>query len=107
MTDAFALLATPTAAIVIGLMALATYLCRVSGYFIMHAVPLTPALQRALAALPGSIVAAAVLPTIERAGLAAGLGLAAALATMLIRRSELLALAVGLAVAAAGRAYGL
>ncbi len=88
-------------------MALATYLCRVSGVVLMGFIPLTPRVRRGLAALPGSIVVATVLPLIERIGLAAGLALLAAVASMVLRRSELLALVVGMSVAAAARAFGL
>lgn len=88
-------------------MGLASYLCRISGVVLMGYVPLTPAVRRGLAALPGSIVVATVLPLIERLGLAAGIALAAAMTTMAIRRSELLALVIGMATIAAARALGL
>ncbi|WP_332683988.1 AzlD family protein [Bosea sp. (in: a-proteobacteria)] len=88
-------------------MALATYLCRISGVVLMGFVPLTPRVRRGLAALPGSIVFATVLPLIERLGLAAGLALLAAIASMVLRRSELLALLVGMATVSLARAFGL
>ena len=88
-------------------MGLASYLCRISGVVLMGYVPLTPAVRRGLAALPGSIVVATVLPLIERLGLAAGIALAAAMTTMAIRRRELLALLIGMATIAAARALGL
>jgi uncharacterized membrane protein len=100
-------LLVPGVAAAIVAMGLATYLCRVSGYFAMNLIPFTPRLRRALAALPGSIIAATVLPIVERLGLAAGIALAAALGAMLIRRNEVLALMVGLAAAIAARAWGL
>ncbi len=100
-------LLTPGVVSAIALMAFVTYLCRISGVVMMNVIPLTPAVKRALGALPGSIIVASVLPIIERAGLAATLALAAALAAMMIRRNEVLALAAGLAVAAAARASGL
>lgn len=87
-------------------MAVATYLCRISGVVMMGFIPLTPRVRRGLAALPGSIVVATVLPLIERLGLAAGLALLAAVASMVIRRSELLALVVGMSAVALARAYG-
>lgn len=93
--------------IAIAAMAVATYLCRISGVVLMSFIPLTPHVRRGLAALPGSIVVATVLPLIERLGLAAGLALLAAMMSMLLRRSELLALLVGMAVVAAARAAGL
>ncbi|MBN9439010.1 AzlD domain-containing protein [Bosea sp. (in: a-proteobacteria)] len=88
-------------------MALATYLCRISGVVLMGFVPLTPRVRRGLAALPGSIVFATVLPLVERLGLAAGLALVAAILSMVLRRSELLALLVGMATVSLARAFGL
>lgn len=87
-------------------MALATYVCRISGVVLMGFIPLTPRVRRGLAALPGSIVVATVLPLVERLGLAAGLALLAAVASMVIRRSELLALSVGMSVVSLARAWG-
>ena len=87
-------------------MALATYLCRISGVALMSVIPLTPHVRRGLAALPGSIVVAPVLPLIERLGLAAGIALLAAIGSMMLRRSELLALVTGMAVISGLRALG-
>lgn len=87
-------------------MALATYLCRISGVALMSVIPLTPHVRRGLAALPGSIVVATVLPLIERLGLAAGIALLAAIGSMMLRRSELLALVTGMAVISGLRALG-
>lgn len=87
-------------------MALATYLCRISGVVLMGFIPLTPHVRRGLAALPGSIVVATVLPLIERLGLGAAIALLAAVGSMVLRRSELLALLVGMGVVAGLRALG-
>jgi uncharacterized membrane protein len=87
-------------------MALATYLCRISGVVLMGFIPLTPHVRRGLAALPGCIIAATVLPLIERLGLAAAIALLAAVGSMVLRRSELLALVVGMSVIAGLRALG-
>ncbi|SEF62412.1 AzlD family protein [Bosea lathyri] len=95
------------AIIAIGAMALATYLCRISGVAMMGFIPLTPRVRRGLAALPGSIVVATVVPLIERLGMAAGLALLAAVGSMVLRRSELLALIVGMTVVSVARAFGL
>jgi uncharacterized membrane protein len=107
MTEAFAALITPGVATAIAAMALVTYLCRIAGYYMMHVIPITGRLKRAFAALPGSIIAAAVLPSLERLGPAAMLAIGAAVLTMLIRRNEILALLVGLGIAAAARAWGM
>ena len=91
----------------IAAMTLATYLCRASGVVLMSRVRLTPAIERALRALPGSIVVATVLPIALRAGAPAVIGLVAALAVMVRTRHELAALATGLAAVSAARAFGL
>lgn len=95
----------PTLAI--AAMALATYGCRISGALIMSRVRITPGLERALDALPGSIVAATVVPIAIRSGPAAIAGVLAAVAVARMTGSELGALAAGLAVAAGARAFGL
>jgi uncharacterized membrane protein len=103
-----ALLAGPAAPYVaIAAMALATYLCRASGVVLMSRVRLTPRVQRALAALPGSIVVATVVPLAWQAGLPAMAGVAAALVTMVAVRYELAALAAGLGTVAGLRALGM
>ena len=91
--------------VAIAAMAVATYLCRAAGVVLMSRVRLTPAVERALRALPGSIVVATVLPIIIEAGAAAILGLAAALVVMSIARNELLALLAGLLAVSAARAF--
>jgi uncharacterized membrane protein len=88
-------------------MAVATYLCRAGGVVLMSRVRLTRRIERALQALPGSIVVATVLPIAIRAGLPAIIGLAAALTTMSLTRHELPALLVGLLAVSAARAAGL
>lgn len=90
----------------IAAMAIATYLCRISGVALMSVIPLTPHVRRGLAALPGSIVVATVLPLIERLGIAAAVALLAAVGMMILRRSELLALLTGMAAISALRALG-
>lgn len=88
-------------------MALATYAMRAGGYWLMGRVPLTPLLRRMLEALPGSIVAATVLPIIVNGGAVAVLAVGTAGAVMWIRRSDFLAVLAGMSVAAALRAAGL
>jgi uncharacterized membrane protein len=88
-------------------MAIATFLTRTAGFWLMAHVPLTVRVRRMLEALPGSIVAATVLPIIVKSGLPAMLAIAAAAALMVARRNEFLAVAVGVAVAAGSRALGL
>jgi uncharacterized membrane protein len=88
-------------------MAVVTYLCRIGGVWMMGHIPLTLRVRRGLAALPGSIIAATVLPIALKSGPAAIVALAATVVSMALRRNELLALAVGLATVSALRAAGL
>lgn len=77
---------------------------RVGGFWLMGRVPLTPLLRRMLEALPGSIIAAIVLPIVARIGPVAALAVVAAAIVMAWRRSELLAVGAGILVAVAARA---
>lgn len=108
MAGADTLLAGPYGPhVAILVMALATYLCRIAGVVIMSRVSLTPAIERGLAALPGSIVAATVAPLALKAGPAGILAVVSAILVARLARNELLALVAGLAVAAGARAVGL
>ena len=92
-------------ALAIAAMALATYLCRISGVLLMSRVQLTPRVQRALAALPGSIVTATVVPIAFRSGPDGIAGILAGLLVMYALRNEVAALLVGLTVAGVIRAF--
>jgi uncharacterized membrane protein len=105
MTDAIAGPAGPYLAILA--MTAATYACRTSGALLMSRVRLTPRVERALGALPGSIIVATVLPIAVRSGPAAFVGLFAALAAMRVLRHDLAALLSGLAAVILARAVGL
>lgn len=83
-----------------------TMFTRFSGYWMMGRVTLTPRIRRMLEALPGSVVAALVVPVMANEGWSATLAMAAVALLMIWRRNEFLALAVGLAVASAIRALG-
>jgi uncharacterized membrane protein len=88
-------------------LALATYLTRVSGFWLMGHVPMTARVRRMLETLPGAIVVATVAPLAVRGGTAGMIGIAATLATMLLRRNEFIAVAIGLGSIAFARLYGL
>jgi uncharacterized membrane protein len=86
------------ALLALGSMALATYLCRIGGIWLMDHLPPSPALKRALQALPGSIILATVIPLGMRGGLSALCGLAAAMLIMALTRKDIFALAGGMAM---------
>lgn len=90
----------------IAVMAATTMLTRVAGYWMMGRVTLTPRIRRMLNALPGSVVAALVVPVMVKEGWAAVVAMTVVALLMLRLRNEFLALACGIAVAAALRAAG-
>lgn len=88
-------------------MGVAAFLMRALGFWLMGRMTMTPRVQRMLEALPGSIVAATVLPIVTRNGAAAAIAIAVALAFMIARRNELLAVAAGVTAAALARGLGI
>ncbi|MGL4495402.1 MAG: AzlD family protein [Beijerinckiaceae bacterium] len=91
---------------VILLATVVTYLCRIGGHFVVSFFKPSRRVEKALAALPGCIIVAIVLPIVVRTGPVAGLAVAAAALAMVVRRSEIQALAVGMAVAISLRMSG-
>jgi uncharacterized membrane protein len=88
-------------------MAAVTLLLRLGGFWLMGYLPLTVRVRRMLDALPGSVILATVLPIAVKGGPVTMLALAGALAVMLVRRNDFLAVVAGMAVAAAARSAGL
>jgi branched chain amino acid efflux pump len=87
-------------------MAAAAHLLRVGGFWLMGRVPLTPRVRRMLDALPGSVVAATVVPIVAKAGLPAALAIVV-VAIMAVQRNEFLAVSGGVAVVMLVGAAGL
>ena len=93
-------------ALVILAMGLATYACRIAGVAVMSRVRVTPPVERALRALPGSIIVATAVPVGVAAGPPGIAGLVAAAITMKLTHFELAAILAGVGTVAAGRALG-
>ena len=93
------------AAIVV--MTLAAAATRVSGFWLMGHVPMTARVRRMLETLPGAIVVATVVPILARGGVSGLIGVSLALLSMLWRRNEFLAVAVGFSSIALARYFGL
>lgn len=91
---------------VIAAMAGVTVFTRLAGFWMMGRVTLTPRIMRMLEALPGSVVAALILPVILKEGLPAATAMLAVAAMMIWLRNEFLALACGIAIIAVMRASG-
>ena len=88
-------------------MALATYATRVAGFWLMGHVPMTLRVRRMLETLPGAIVVATVAPLVARAGVPGLIAIAVTLASMILRRNEFLAVALGLTAVSVARGFGL
>lgn len=101
------LLAGPAGpALVILAMTLVTYACRLAGVAVMSRLRVTLRVERALRALPGSIIVATAVPVGVAAGLPGIAGLVAAAVALKLTRFELAAILAGTGTVAAGRALG-
>jgi uncharacterized membrane protein len=94
----------PEVLVAILAMALASYLCRAGGFFLMRFVPITPRVEAALRALPIALMGAILGPVASNGGPAEWAGLATAVLGMKLLRNEFLAVLAALAVVAAVRA---
>jgi uncharacterized membrane protein len=92
--------------ILLAVMAATTMLSRFAGFWMMGRVTLTPRIRRMLEALPGSVVAALVVPIAVKEGLPAAVAMMAVALLMIWRRNEFIALACGIAIVASMRALG-
>ena len=93
--------------IAIAVMGLVTVALRTSGFWLMGFVPVTPRVKRMLDALPGSIIAAAVLPAVAQGGIVAALAVVSAMLSMWLTRNDFVAVISGMGVAALARFAGL
>ena len=94
-------------AVVLAILAMAgaTYATRAGGYWLMGYVTLTPRIRKMLEASPGAVIVATVLPIVVREGIPAAAAILAGGAAMYFLRRDYLAVAAGMAVAAALRAF--
>ena len=91
----------------IAAMTAVTLSLRLGGYFLMSYVTVTPRVRRMLDALPGSVIAAAVLPVALQGGPVAIAAVALAMLAMYLSRSDIVAIVVGVGTAALLRTMGL
>jgi len=91
----------------IAAMTAVTLSLRLGGYFLMSYVTVTPRVRRMLDALPGSVIAAAVLPVALHGGVVAIAAVMLAMLAMYLSRSDIVAIVVGVGATALLRAAGL
>lgn len=85
-------------------MALASYLCRVAGYFVMGYVRVTPRVEAWLAALPLSVMGAVLVPAAVRSGPAEIAGFAVTFLVYRLSGHEIVGALSGVAAVGAMRA---
>ena len=90
----------------IAAMSAVTVSLRLGGYFLMSYVTVTPRVRRMLDALPGSVIAAAVLPVALQGGPVAIAAVLLAMAAMYLTKNDIVAVVVGVGAAALLRALG-
>jgi uncharacterized membrane protein len=90
----------------IAAMTAVTVMLRLSGYFLMGYVTVTPRVRHMLDALPGSVIAAAVLPVALQGGPVAIAAIGATMVAMVVTRNDIVAVAVGVGTAALLRLAG-
>jgi uncharacterized membrane protein len=98
---------TVLALLAIAAMALVTHLLRFGGFWLMGRVPLTARMRRALEAMPGVVVSAAVPPIVIDIGPMAIAAVAVAVLLMLLLRNVFAAIAGGVITAAVTRGIGI
>jgi uncharacterized membrane protein len=91
---------------ILAAMTVAVYITRAGGFWLIGRVPMSPRLERMLAALPGSIIAATIAPLLALGGISALSAALAALAAMLALRNDFVAILAGVGAAALVRALG-
>ncbi len=91
----------------IAAMAVAAYLTRAGGFWLIGRFPISKRVHRMLDALPGAVITASVLPTLAKGGISAVFAVGAAMLTMTVVRNDFAAVVAGVAVAALARAAGL
>lgn len=84
-------------------LALASYACRVGGFWLMRFVMVTPRLRATLAAAPLAVMLGIVIPAALRGGIAEWVGLAATFIAMRFTGSDLVAMFCGIAAVALAR----
>ncbi len=85
-------------------MAIATFITRAGGFWLMRWVSMTPVLEAFLRGMAGSVVVAIIVPQAMKGDWPARAAIAASLVVMIATRQPIAGMLVGIAVAAAWRA---
>ncbi len=92
---------------VIVVMALAAAACRLTGFWFMHFIPMTPRVRAGLDAIPLAVMLGIIVPPALRGGVPEVVGVLAAMAAVYLRGNDLVSILAGMGSVAALRALGL
>lgn len=93
--------------VLLAVMAVAAFLCRVAGFTLMRFVPVSPRVEAALRATPLAVMAGITALAVQAGGVAEGLALASVVGLTLVLRSDVAAALLGVVAVAALRWVGL
>jgi uncharacterized membrane protein len=96
----------PDFPILLLVMAMAAFACRMAGFVLMQVLPTSPRIEAALRATPLSVMAGITALALANGGLAEGLALASVVGMTFLLRSDVAAALLGVAVVALLRWVG-
>ena len=92
-----------TTLVAIAVMAVAAALCRLSGFWFMRLIPITPRLAAGLDAIPLAVMIGIILPPVLRGGIPESVGLVATVMAMRLTGNDFVAVITGIGSVAAAR----
>lgn len=89
---------------VIAVMTATAYACRLSGFWFMRLIPITPRVEAGLKAIPIAVMLGIMIPPVMRGGVPETIGMLATMAVVRLGANDLVAVIVGMGSVAALRA---
>lgn len=89
---------------VIAVMTASAFACRLSGFWFMRLIPITPRVEAGLKAIPLAVMLAIMIPPVMRGGIPETVGMFATMAVVRIGANDLVAVIVGMGSVAGLRA---
>lgn len=81
---------------VIAVMTVAALVCRLSGFWFMRLIPITPRVEAGLKAIPLAVMFGIMIPPVMRGGIAETVGMFATMAVVKLGANDLIAVLVGM-----------
>jgi uncharacterized membrane protein len=90
----------PEALLAILVMALAAALCRLSGFWFMGLIPITPRVESALSAIPLAVMVGLIVPALLKGSVPEWAALAATVAAVRLGANDFVAIVLGISTVA-------